>query len=212
MSKSDAIKAEAISALMDGESDEMELHRTLKTLASDTQERERWHRYQLAAAAMRRELPETMVDLSGSIRDAIEQEASPSASSRFVAPFGRFAIAASVALVAVFGVQQVRQQAPAELTAPVAAIDASVDDAVPVQLPSAFTMPQLPVRTVSAVSGAQSEPRAVLLSQDAIPSQAAKEQIEKYLNEVMIRHTENASLNTNQGMMPFARMPHQQTQ
>ena len=213
MSNSDTRRTEAVSALMDGEVDEMELHRTLKDIADSPEARASWHRYQLAALAMRRELPETLIDLSGPIREAIEQESNPSAfTQRWVKPAGRFAVAASVAMVAVLGVQQFSQtQQQAEIGTPLAVVETTETDAVPVQLPSAFTLPQVPVRTVSATSGAQPEPRQIV-NKPAIPDQATQEQVQKYLNELMQRHTENAALNTNQGMLPFARMPQQPTE
>ncbi|MCB1668678.1 MAG: sigma-E factor negative regulatory protein [Porticoccaceae bacterium] len=213
MSNSDSFRAEAISALMDGETDEMEFHRVLKDVNSNTESRDRWHRYQIASAAMRKELPERLVDLSGSIRDAIELEGKPSSfAQRFISPIGRFAVAASVALVAVLGVQQFNQeqQVTAGSGAPIAVIDPVEQSATPAQLPSTFNLPRVPVRTVSATSGGQQQQPVALISRQAIPDKATQEQIQKYLNELMLRHTENASLNTSQGMLPFARMPQKQ--
>ena len=65
---------EALSALMDGETDELELRRTLKSLAEDPGQRRKWQRYQLASAAMRRELPPQMVDLSSRISESLARE------------------------------------------------------------------------------------------------------------------------------------------
>jgi len=213
MSNSDSRRAEAVSALMDGEIDEMELYRTLKEIEGDSDMRSQWHRYQLASSAMRKELPETLVDLSESIKAAIEQEGKPAGlTHRWVKPLGRFAVAASVTAMAVLGVQQFNGTQQGATSAPLAVVDSAETDVAPVQLPSAFTMPQVPVRTVSATSGGvtQQPSRHLVLKNQAIPDKATQEQVQRYLNELMLRHTENAALNTNQGMMPFARMPQKQ--
>lgn len=210
MSKTDLQKAEALSALMDGEVDEMELHRTLKNVAQDDELRASWHRYHLMSSALRKELPETLVDLSGAISKAIEQEGKPAMMmQRWLKPMGRFAVAASVTVVAVFGVQQYNQS-QSGMPTPIAAVDQIDTGLVPVQLPSAFTIPQLPVRTVSATRGGSYNGSKPVVIKQAMPDKATQEQVQRYLNELMLRHTENAALNTNQGMLPFARMPQTQ--
>ncbi|MDX2350026.1 MAG: sigma-E factor negative regulatory protein, partial [Porticoccus sp.] len=65
---------ESLSALMDGQADELEVRRVLKGVSEDDELRDTWRRHQMAAAAMRRELPMQVVDYSSAIRSAIEHE------------------------------------------------------------------------------------------------------------------------------------------
>ena len=208
MSKSDLQKAEALSALMDGEADEMELRRILKDVDADSELRASWQRYQLASAALRRDLPDQLVDLSAAVHEAVAKESRPAQTTqRWLKPLGRFAVAASVTAIAVFGMQQYGLQ---QSGVPIAAIESpETEVATPTQLPSNFAVPQLPVRVVSATSGNREPQRPVEIKQ-VIPDQATRDQVQRYLNGLMLRHTENAALNTNQGMMPFARMPNKQ--
>ena len=119
----DKLGQEWVSAAVDGEIDE----HTLAELAADADSHEQWRDYHMIGDAMRGELPKTMsLDLSASIMDAIDEEpaivapqptiaakASTSTSSGKVIPlfkqFGQYAIAATVAMVAVVGVQNYNQ-------------------------------------------------------------------------------------------------------
>lgn len=115
---------EQISALMDGDLEQQEI---LDQVSSDAELSGCWQRYHLIGDAMRRELPQAIhLDLADSIAAALEEEpaivaprpsvASQSAQAagrspgRVVSLFkmvGQYAIAASVALAVVVGVQQV---------------------------------------------------------------------------------------------------------
>ena len=76
MSNNNAQIKESLSALMDGQADELEVRRVLKEISENDELRDTWRRHQMAAAAMRRELPEQVVDYSVAIRAAIEDEQS----------------------------------------------------------------------------------------------------------------------------------------
>ena len=108
---------EWVSAAVDGESDEQ----ALAELAADEGSHLQWRDYHMIGDAMRGELPKSInLDLSASIADAIDKEPTIIASVRRVESkkpeqaiggfanvipmfkqFGQYAIAASVALVAV---------------------------------------------------------------------------------------------------------------
>jgi len=64
---------ESLSALCDGECDELELRRVLNHISSNPEMREQWHRYHLIGALMRGEAATTS-DLSRGVMQAIEQE------------------------------------------------------------------------------------------------------------------------------------------
>ena len=99
---------ESLSALMDGETTDMEMHRLLKEIASDTSLRDKWKRYHMISATIKGETVSPSMDYSASIAAAIDAE--PAYRSKgftlFAGAAGRFAIAASVAMLAVVGVQQ----------------------------------------------------------------------------------------------------------
>ena len=213
MSNNNTQIKESLSALMDGQADELEVRRVLKEISENDELRDTWRRHQMAAAAMRRELPEQVVDYSVAIRAAIEDEQShgtPTAVHRLIKPLGRFAVAASVAVIALIGVQQYNQ--PASAPVPLAAVnDVHVNMVSPQLRTSAeFGIPPIAARTVSATNGSgqgYTAPRSVIQIREVTPDKVTREQVQAYLNDLMLQHTEHAAMNTNQGMLPFARMP-----
>ncbi|MCZ4336213.1 sigma-E factor negative regulatory protein [Shewanella colwelliana] len=118
----DKLGQEWVSAAVDGEVDKQ----MMAELAADTDSHEQWRDYHIIGDAMRGELPKMLdLDLSANIAAAIENEPTiiaPKAAQQTdvatkklanVIPmfkqFGQYAIAASVALVAVVGVQNYNQ-------------------------------------------------------------------------------------------------------
>ncbi|MFG6666356.1 sigma-E factor negative regulatory protein [Halomonas sp. HNIBRBA4712] len=110
---------ESLSALMDGESDELELRRVLKSLPQEADAASAWRRYHLARSMMQRERSiDVSADLSAGIMARLADEPAPvleeSASSKSVGSltkpgrvsFARGAgVAAAVSLMVVTGVQ-----------------------------------------------------------------------------------------------------------
>ena len=202
---------QSLSALMDGEATEMETHRILKAVAEDQQLREKWKRYHMASAAIKGDVASPSVDCSAAISAAIDQEPAhrPARLAVVASSAGRFAIAASVALVAVFGVQQ--------LNTPVdnggqftefAAVEAPAETAGPaIQFPSGF-QPTINARTVSVGGNNKSSQRTVpvIEVQQQVQKQYSEAELRAYLNSIMSRHSDHAALNSNQGMLPFARL------
>jgi sigma-E factor negative regulatory protein RseA len=214
MSNNNTQLKESLSALMDGQADELEVRRVLREVSGNDELRDTWRRHQLAAAAMRRELPEQVVDYSAAIRDALENEESlgtKTTINRLIQPLGRFAVAASVAVIALVGVQQYNQSGT-PVSAPVASVEDVKVNLEPPQLRNSaeFGIPPVTARTVSATNGAEpsySAPRSVVQVREVTPDNVTREQVQAYLNDLMLQHTEHAAMNTNQGMLPFARMP-----
>jgi len=166
MSESKQRLTESVSALVDGEVSELELHRILKQLeleeSVDSCESEdqtisgKWSRYNLISQAMAG-TPLVGKDISQSVSDAIARE--PKYKTHFLQDvfqaksMGRFAIAASVATMAIIGVQQLNNTSPLQQQGFQAA-GAAVDSAEPVQrpanqFPSGF-QPMIEARTVNA--------------------------------------------------------------
>ncbi len=216
MSQSNNSVRESLSALMDGEVNELETRRVVHTLSVDAQLRDSWHRYHLASQAMRRELPAQLVDFSSQISAAIEAEKlSTGTVKKFLSPIGRVAIAASVAVVAIVASQHLYFNAvTAELgdnALATAGNGVSGDYRPEYQLPAGFQAPIVSARNVSTGSVANThQPRTLLVINQPRPDALTEQQIEQYLNQMMQAHTEQASLNSSQGMLPFARLPQQQ--
>ncbi len=113
---------ESLSALMDGETDELELRRLLKQSEQEPQTLETWHRYQMIGALMRGEAV-SPVDLSKGIRQAIDgepmddiQPVKPQAKRTTSWPFSG-AVAASVMLAVLVAVNFQDQPSVAPLVA-----------------------------------------------------------------------------------------------
>lgn len=106
---------ESLSALMDSESDELELRRVLKSLPDDSDAAETWRRYHLARSMMQRERNvDVSIDLSAGIMDRLRDEPAPALEDDTVViptrssglSFARGAgVAAAVSLMVITGVQ-----------------------------------------------------------------------------------------------------------
>jgi len=100
---------ESLSAVMDNEADELELRRVLSAL-DDVDTRETWARYQIARAAMHKDLLLPRLDIAAAVSAALEDETAPAKVSR--SPWrnlGRLAVAASVTVAVLAGVRLYNQ-------------------------------------------------------------------------------------------------------
>lgn len=198
---------ESLSALLDTEADDLDLQRVLNALGSDDQAVRRWRRYNLISAAMRNELDQFAgVDLSARVRDSLAGEVpvewrqqAAVAGGRWRAwqrPAASVAVAASVTAAILTGTQ----------------IFTAGDEpgfqglgAVAEQFPSG---PVGPVAAIGQTAGFGEAPLLVAPTGGAdiergyrIADEMARLRLEAYLQN----HIEHASLNTSNGMMPFAR-------
>ena len=109
---------ESLSALMDNEADELEIRRVLQSSESDPALRSTWDRYQIARAVMHKEPWQPKIDLSAGIAAVIAGEPEPVAAPK--APrvwqnLSRLAVAASVTMAVLVGVNMFNQDgAPAD--------------------------------------------------------------------------------------------------
>ncbi|MFP3923513.1 sigma-E factor negative regulatory protein [Pseudomonas sp. W5-36] len=100
---------ESLSAVMDNEADELELRRVLSAI-EDADTRATWSRYQIARAAMHKELLLPYLDISAAVAAGIADEVSPLKAGR--GPWrtlGRLAVAASVTVAVLAGVRLYNQ-------------------------------------------------------------------------------------------------------
>ena len=220
MSDSKQRLAESVSALMDGEVSEIELHQILREVgieqahqaSSQHTMRGKWQRYHMISSSMAG-APVDGMDLSASISAAIGQEASHRRNPLvdMASSAGRFAIAASVAMVAILGVQQLNSPDPASADALQFAemdIDADEQNKGPaLQFPAGF-QPSAQARTVSAGGQVNTSQRPVSVIQvrPVNPPSFSEKQLRLYMDDIMLKHSNNAALSSGQGMLPFARV------
>lgn len=187
---------ESISALVDGEADELELRRILAS--ADMQEvRGAWRGYHaqrdmLAGADMRF----AHFDISQSVQAALAAEAIPSVAvggNRWWRPLASVAVAASVATVVVMGARGLNST--------------SNDNAMAQSTVSAGVFPVFSDAASGHVSNVAVG--AAMMSSPAIaqpaaldPDQFARQRLQQYL----LRHTERAALNNAQGVISFSKV------
>ena len=183
---------ESLSAVMDNEADELELRRVLN--ASDASEvRATWSRYQLARAAIHKELLEPRLDLAAAVSAALSDEAVPVVKKRFQAPWrtlGRLAVAASVTVAVLAGVRLYNQDevAGAQQMAQQAA------------MPS-LAIPQMQGPAMLAGFNAERE---------NLPAGAASTQAQAGWHELRLpaylrQHAQQAAMSANESALPYAR-------
>ncbi|MFL0797018.1 MAG: sigma-E factor negative regulatory protein [Cellvibrionaceae bacterium] len=222
---------EALSALMDNEASEFEIHRALKLLDESPEARVQWMRYQRISESCRGETTATdvdfRIDISSAVRDRLEAEPAYSASRGFKkffggradelvsAPaggvavqhsgfdrfFGRAAIAASVAMSVVLGSQFWGVDATKESFQEPAIVDVSA--------PAGFN---IPVSARMASAGDTSFAPAAQANFQSVPAQRVivvpagdRVELERRLNWLLLQHAEHAAAN-GVGMLPYARI------
>ncbi|WP_341936574.1 sigma-E factor negative regulatory protein [Marinimicrobium sp. C2-29] len=203
---------ESLSALADGEATPLEVRRLLKASETDPQLGARWARYNLAGAAMRRDVSVMAPEgFAAGLSEAIANEPSARASgSGWWQHLGRAAVAASVAGAVLLGVQQYPAgPAGGEVASSQGGSETSSE---PVSLPAGHNSPIQPTaRTVSAQSGYEPAPRrskdVVFIPVQSGTVQVPAEEVRAYLNQLMQEHSDNAARNSNQGVLPYARVP-----
>lgn len=192
---------ESLSALMDDEANELELERVLSQIGEDDELRSTWVRYNAARAAVTAQpVVNLNLDISRRVSAAIAAEAAAGSSGtsawqRLLRPVGSFAVAASVTAIVVFGGQQVFQAGIG---------DADVGGA----LPAAGVSPVGFVNSVGATPvrasyGTQPIPQLQPAARTAY-KELARQRMEQYMQE----HAGQAALNSPQGLVPYARVPH----
>jgi sigma-E factor negative regulatory protein RseA len=215
MSESEKRLLESVSALVDGEASEIELHRILKQLDADHANQDqsvgsKWSRYQSVSQAMAGS-PLGGVDISESVSSAIAEEPTyastllPTVKSKLYT-MGRFAVAASVAFVAIIGVQQLNQVSPLQPQT----IDASFVASQPQdqlkgpasQYPAGF-QPNVQARTVNASNGVKLSFQPLIIKLTSADIEALNDQrMRNYLNEITRNQSRAVATSVTQGVLP----------
>jgi len=184
---------ETLSAMLDDEAQDLEIRRVLRDLDADQERQEvrgHWYRLQIARAAMQGEAVIAAPDFAARVAQAIDAEPAPGETrvAGWRRAVGSFAVAASVAAVVVVGGQSLggADGTPAARVAPLPVGVVNTVGATPVQ--ASFGTRDLPVLRPADRTAYR---------------ELARQRLRLYAQE----HAEHASLNTPQGMVPFARVP-----
>ena len=182
-------KREQLSALVDDELAQ-EASSVIESLLEDNDAKETWSRYHLIGNSLRGHLPEHIVDISSNVSQAIASEptilapakkSSSRKSSDLMKPVMGFAIAASVAAVAIFNVQQANQIS--ETGQPVIA-----QSSIATSQPSLATSPQL-------------------VNQQTAQAQVYQvKHVDPRLNRYLVNYNEYRANTVVSGMPPHVRM------
>ncbi len=206
---------ERLSSLMDDELDENDRRLAIEALLKDGEQRARWGRYHLASDALHHTLPERIdPHFAARVMAAIEQEPTilapppprreaeapaeaqrPAAVAGMGKRFTGMAVAASVAMLAVLGVQVFHDNPPSG-----APVVASVDS-TPMPSNTLARLPQPPMSGVTLASVGSSSARRNQ-GHPPIDLQRIDPRLQKYL----INHSQQVSRATLQGAMPYARL------
>lgn len=181
---------ESLSAVMDGEADEMELHRVLAATKDDAELRAAWSRYQLARAAMHKELLEPRLDIAAAVSAALSTETASKARFFSWGGVGRVAVAASVTVAILAGVRLYNQSGMA---------DTEIAQGVPQTSSPALQVHGAPV--LAGYTEGAGQP------QELSPYEAGKDSDwhEKRLSPYLRQHVQQSAVNGAESALPYAR-------
>jgi len=190
---SSEVLQESLSAVMDNEADELELHRVLAA-SGDTELRSTWSRYQIARAVMHKELLEPRLDIASAISAALVDEAIPVKAPAPRGPWrnlGRVAVAASVTLAVLVGVRLYNQNDVAGAQVAQQGVQ-----------PAMMVVPQQQGPAMLAGYSEGTEHR-VPLANNARPALSGwhEQRLPAYLRQ----HAQQAAMNGNESALPYAR-------
>lgn len=185
---------ESLSAVMDNEADELELRRVLAT-DGGAEVRSTWSRYQLARAAMHKELIEPRLDIASAVSAALADEPVISTVKQQPSAWrnvGRLAVAASVTVAVLAGVRLYNQN---EVAGPQIAQQAAQPT---IAVPQASQGP--------AVLAGYSESADAPAVQEASAEASAEGWHEKRLPAYVRQHAQQAAFGTgSESALPYAR-------
>lgn len=190
---------ESVSALLDGEADELELRRLLAGAEQD-EVRTAWRDYHLQRDSLSgADMRFAHIDISGRVQAALAAEKAPVVAGRWWRPLTSVAVAASVAAVVAVGMRGVN-------TAPNAVPGVAAEIAqAPAVAPasSGRVYPAQPgVGLGNVAVSAQLSELPVLQPVSVNPDELAQQRLQRYL----LRHAERAALTNGQGLINFARV------
>jgi len=176
---------ESLSALMDGEADDLELRRLLKSVEQDSDLSAQWQRFHLAQAVMHEQGWPVSASLADRVSQAIAQEPALQATpvTGFRQQMGRLAVAACVAIVAVVALQP----AGSPQSSPEIASQTASPASVPAENPQVVRT--LPAALVAEAPTTVVDPEAQRRLQEYIESMSFDEE-----EPVRIEHIQDSPL------------------
>jgi sigma-E factor negative regulatory protein RseA len=213
---------ESVSALFDGEADELELRRLLTNEPSELVQGA-WRDYQLQRDALQGlDMRFAGFDISARVQAAIADDATPAVAvagtSRWWRPLASMAVAASVATVVVIGARTfnpVDGFGAAGDNAALAQNSANLGRVYPTQTASALGNVAANVQPFGPLAAGNRLPGTVFPRNEVVGNrfpaaqtvafdadQFAQQRLQQYL----LRHTERAALNNGQGVISFAKV------
>jgi sigma-E factor negative regulatory protein RseA len=177
---------ETLSTIVDGELGSVD-SQTLATIASDENSRSTWARYHLIGDVMRDNLTGVASPIfSEQLRAAVEREPTVLAPQRtkrqWLTPVAGFAVAASVATLAVIGIKQIEPSSP----------DAADEVAIVAAAPN-HNVAALPVQSVAQ-------------SPDVVDAVPATHDTQRRLNGYLVKFNEQRSSLGVPGVNPYVRI------
>jgi sigma-E factor negative regulatory protein RseA len=193
---------ESISALVDGEANEMDLHRVLKASETDENARQSWRRYQAISAVVKNEERSLLkIDISAGVKIALadDKKAVGGRISEMLKPMMSVAVAATVTVAILTGTQ-IYQVASGGGNASLneVATTENFNSSAPVTA-GQFNNLAIPA---SVSTDVYAKPSQAQLDKRAYADAVAEQRLHSY----MYRHVENSSISTGSGVMPFARV------
>lgn len=85
----------------------------------------------------------------------------------------------------------------------------STTETVAPTLPSGFNSPAINTRTVAVQTGYETRPqenRRVMFQPRQAGSVVSDEDVTRYVNQMIQAHSDNAAMNSGQGVLPYARV------
>jgi len=183
---------ESLSAVMDNEADELELRRVLNAV-DDPETRATWSRYQVARAAMHKELLMPKLDIASAVSAALADEATPVKVAR--GPWrsvGRLAVAASVTLAVLAGVRLYNQD---EIT--------GAQLAAQQPAPQGLVAPQVQGPAVLAGYSESSEQAPGPMANGVLQGQSGWQ--DQRLPGYLRQHAQEAAVKGTESALPYAR-------
>jgi sigma-E factor negative regulatory protein RseA len=211
---------EQLSSFMDGELDHTSHEQIIKNISSDQQLKNRWERYHLISDSLKNNLPASLqFDFADSVMSAVEAEPTVLApqtqrvgqpSERMPAPLMKrvagFAIAASVATIAVIGVQtQYESEAPEQI----AEMPSSRDFVRIQNEPQVAVLPSLnaPITKDGFTTASSVQQRALGFAiQNPQKSEPNVVEFNPQLHKYIVNHHQHVSGTRVQGLIPYARI------
>lgn len=196
-----------ISAVVDGEASEFEYRRVLESVddAGVTALLGRHYAVRAVARGEARALcpPALTAGILAALAEQQPAAATAPSARRWRMPVGGVAVAASVCMAAVFGLRALAPEPAGMSQVAVVASSSSAGASLgelgrPGGLPVPVTGPAVPVGFGAAVPA----PGGALQHAGANPDQLAEQRLRLFMAD----HVQNAALNTNQGMLPYARV------